>query len=968
MKKRITLTLFAVLVVILSTIAQQKPTTRAEGVMEKEFKNPPNSARPKALWPWVNGNFSFSQITYEMEQAKQKGMGGFDIWDVGTSVDEKKIVPPGPPFLGDVSLQGIKHAVEEGDRLGLELGLISSSSWNAGGSWVKPEHGAMGLFRSDTIVTGPLEFNASIAFPEVFQKKDENKSLIQLDATTGLPVFYKEVALLAHPINPDSLLQGGNAVVDLKQYLNSAQILKWNVPSGKWRIIRYVCAPTGQPLMIPSPKSNGLMLDHFSEEAQAANLDYIFKRLKTVLGTLKNRSLKYLYEDSYEVNSAVWTPLLPEKFEKKMGYSLIEFLPVLDGFRVGSTEETERFLYDFTKLLSDLIIDNHYTIGRVLSEKEGLGFYAEAGGPGKPIHNVPFEDLKALGSLTVPRGEFWNKHGELDKLQVVKGIASAAHIYNQKFVEAEAFTSVWLWQEGPGELKPLADRAMCEGLNRFVYHTFPHTPPESGNPGWVYNFGTLINTTNGWWSKSEGFHNYLARCSYLLQQGEFVGDVAFYYGDEAPNFVPPKHIPAALGFGYDYDVINTDVIINKMTVRNGRIYLPHGQFYEVLVLPRDQRVNLLVLQKLEQLIASGATVIGPKPTRCYGLTNQEACDMEVRSLADKIWGNVDSVKVQVRTYGKGKVIWGKTVKDVLLQKGITPDVQLNSVNISDIDYIHRATASADIYFVRNKNDEAIEGSCKFRVHNKVPEWWDAQTGNTYPISKYTVSKDGISIPLNLPAHGSAFIVFNKEIKKDGQRGEEAMDVKGLIYTSKGLAQTGSASTVSQKMVTLKAPWKVRYEHKGNTLLEDSLQELSSWHTSANNSVKYFSGQATYYNSFELSENDLKQNTILLLHLNKVKEIAEVYLNGTRLGLYWHPSQLFALKDELRAGKNFLVIEVVNSINNRLIGDAMKPKEYQITRSNITRLPNAWQKPFREAPLLEAGLLGPIMLQWATFVK
>lgn len=428
MKKRITLTLFAALLVIFPTVAQQKPTLREEVVMKKEFKNPPISARPKALWPWVNGNFSFSQITFEMEQAKQKGMGGFDIWDVGTSVDEKKLVPPGPPFLGDVSLQGIKHAVEEGDRLGLELGLISSSSWNAGGSWVKPEHGAMGLFRSDTIVTGPAEFHASIAFPEVLKKNDEHKSLTQLDATTGLPVFYKEVALLAHPINPDSLLQGGNAVVDLKQYLNSAQILKWNVPSGEWRIIRYVCAPTGQPLMIPSPKSNGLMLDHFSAEAQAANLDYIFKRLKTVLGTLKNRSLKYLYEDSYEVNSAVWTPLLPEEFEKKMGYSLIEFLPVLDGFSVGSKEATERFLYDFTKLLSDLIIDNHYTIGRVLSEKEGLGFYAEAGGPGKPIHNVPFEDLKALGSLTVPRGEFWNKHGQIDKLQIVKGIASAAHI------------------------------------------------------------------------------------------------------------------------------------------------------------------------------------------------------------------------------------------------------------------------------------------------------------------------------------------------------------------------------------------------------------------------------------------------------------------------------------------------------------------------------------------------------------
>ncbi|HZH36403.1 MAG TPA: glycosyl hydrolase, partial [Flavisolibacter sp.] len=686
--------------------------------------NPPLIARPKALWPWVNGNFSLSQITFEMEQAKAKGMGGFDIWDVGTTIDPDNLVPDGPPFLSDASLQGIKHAVEEGDRLGLEIGLISSSSWNAGGSWVKPEHGAMGLFKKDTVITGPAVFQASIPFPSIPEvRRRGEKTLLQRDVVTGLPVYYKEVGLIAHPLNADSSISGAAAVIDLqKDKAASSGAITWNVPAGKWRITRYVCAPTGQPLMIPSPLSNGLMLDHFSAAAQEANLAYIFKRLKEALGSLKNRSLKYIYEDSYEVNSAVWTPLLPEEFLKKTGYSLIPYLPVLDGYTVGSKETTERFLYDFTKLLSDLIITNHYARGRQLSEQEGLGFYAEAGGPGKPIHNVPFEDLKALGSLTVPRGEFWNKHGDLDKLQIIKGIASAAHIYNQRYVEAEAFTSVWLWQEGPAELKPLADRAMCEGLNRFVYHTFPHTPPESGKPGWVYNFGTLINTTNGWWPKSEGFHQYLGRCSYLLQQGEFVGDVAFYYGDEAPNFVSPKHVPATLGTGYDYDVVNTDVILNRMTVKNNRIYLPQGQFYEVLVLPQDKRINPLVLQKLEQMVAAGATIIGPKPDRSYGLYNHEATDRQVLNIANKLWGKVDSSRVTSHTYGKGSVSWGKTVRDVLLQKGITPDVRFQSDQNDTIDYIHRRTTDADIYFIRNKKAEAITGTCTFRVKGRQPEW------------------------------------------------------------------------------------------------------------------------------------------------------------------------------------------------------------------------------------------------------
>ena len=963
MTYRSILLLIVTLLTIEPTSAQQKAND--EGDMENQFRNPPVAARPKALWPWVNGNFSLSQITYEMEQAQQKGMGGFDIWDVGVSVDENKIVPAGPPFLSDVSLQGIKHAIEEGDRLGLEIGLISSSSWNAGGSWVKPEHGAMGLFRSDTLVTGPATFNAPIPFPVVVQKRDGRKSLLQLN-NKGLPAFYKEVALLAHPVSPDSVVRGTKAVINLEKQLNSSNVLKWNVPAGKWRITRYVCAPTGQPLMIPSPNSNGLMLDHFSAEAQEANLQYIFKRLHEVVGNLKNRSLKYLYEDSYEVNTAVWTPSLAAAFERKNGYSLIEFLPVLDGYTVVDKDVTARFLFDFTKVLSDLIIENHYQKGRELCEKEGLGFYAEAGGPGKPIHNVPFEDLRALGSLTVPRGEFWRKHPQLEKLQIVKGISSAAHIYNQKFVEAEAFTSVWLWQEGPGELKPLADRAMCEGLNRFVYHTFPHTPPESGSPGWVYNFGTLINTTNGWWSKSEGFHQYLGRCSYLLQQGEFVGDVAFYYGDEAPNFVPPKHVPASLGVGYDYDVVNSDAILNRMTVKNGLIYLPHGQFYEILVLPNDQRINPNVLIKLEQMVAAGATIIGRKPTRCYGLSSSEKCDAQVKSLADKLWESVDSVNVQEKTYGKGKINWGKSVREVLNKKGILPDIRFNGAGASELDYIHRATTSSDIYFVRNKKGETLEGTCTFRVKDKVPEWWDAETGNTYTITTYTTNNDGITIPLNLAANGSAFIVFKKSIQKNAQT-QKALETKGLVYTSKGVVKS-SVSSTNEKSIKFNGPWTVKFEHKGNTPIEDSLQQLISWHNSTNSGIKYFSGKATYHNTFDLSQNALEGDEVVLLSLNSVKEIAEVYLNGKRLGLHWHPAHSFVVKEELKVGKNYLVIEVVNSINNSLIGDAMKPEKYRNARSNITKLPNAWTTPFAEAPLLEAGLLGPVNLQWATFIK
>lgn len=958
--------------------------------LEQNFRHPPVSARPKALWPWVNGNTNLSQITYELEEAKRKGMGGFDIWDIGASVDPNKLIPAGPAFLSDQSLQAIAHTINEADRLGLEIGLTFSSSWNAGGSWVKPEHGAMGLFRRDTIITGPQTFNAALAFPLIpaTYHGQPNLSSLYKDPATGLPVYFKEVAVLAHPYQKDSTISSRQQIIDLKNKNAGAGKINWEVPAGSWRIIRYVCAPTGQPLAIPSTNSNGLMLDHFSASAQQANLDYIFKKLLNVTGPLRNRSLKYLYGDSYEVNSAVWTPLLPEEFKKRNRYDLTDFLPLLDGFRLTDKNSGDRFLFDFTKTLSDLIIENHYQLARKICEQHGIGFCAEAGGPGQPIHNVPFEDLKALGALTIPRGEFWNKHPQLEILQIVKGIASASHIYNQKYVEAESFTSVWLWQEGPDELKPLADRAMCEGLNRFVYHTFPHTPPESGFPGWVYNFGTLINTTNGWWPKSQGFHQYLARCSYLLQQGNFVGDVAFYYGDKAPNFVPAKHFTASLGLGYDYDVVNSDAILNKMKVRNGRIYLPHGQYYEVLVLPDEDKIAPAVLKKLEQLVREGATIIGPKPVSSYGFYQHDANDELVTSIANKIWGTTYNGQAAAENkYGNGKVVWGKPIREVLTSKGVIPDLQLHSSRSTDtIDFIHRSTGREEIYFIRNVKKEALNGIAEFRVKNLIPEIWNAETGETIPVTAYSVLTQSIQVPLSLSANGSCVIIFRSSGKKN-RIGNLVLDGKNLgdrnhkdpliSYSSKGITTstngqwswTKNSQPVSKQVslpspVSLSGPWELRFEQGKNNIPVDTMAGLIPLNKSAKEKIKYFSGTVAYHHTFKLTRDQLQNDRLLFLELGNVKEIAEVFMNGHKMGLSWHAPFQVDITDAVKEGDNHLVIEVVNTINNMLVGDAKQPEAYRRTKTNITKLSNAWRQPFAEAPLLDAGLIGPVLIRFA----
>lgn len=927
------------LLLLLAGLAAFQPTP--DDPLERGFRQPPLEARPIGLWDWTNGNFSLSQITRELEEAKAKGMGGFDIWDVGTFVDEGNVVPAGPAFMSDESVQGIAHAVREADRLGLRLGLIVSSSWNAGGSWVKPEHGAMGLFRASTVLTGPRAFNGPLPFPELPESYGRRKLLIEKKAD-GQPTFQQPVAVLAVPVGKPTV--GAAEVLDLSSKTDAAGRLTWQVPAGQWRVTRYLCLPTGQPLMVPSPNSTGRMIDHFSAEAMESHLEYFFKKLEAELGSLKNRSLKYLYTDSYEVNTAVWTPRLVETFRQRLGYDPLPYLPTLDSLTVGSADLSRRFLFDYRKLLSDLIIENHYAKGVEVCKRHGLGFVAEAGGPGPPVHNVPFEDLKALGALTFPRGEFWNRHKELEKLQIVKGIASAAHLYNQRYVEAEAFTSVYVWREGPTELKPLADRAFCEGLNRIVYHTFPHTPPEAGSPGWVYNFGTLIHLNNAWWPKSAAWHHYLGRSSFLLQQGEFVGDVAFYYGDQAPNFVQPKRVQPGLGFGFDYDVVNSESILRFMQVKNGKITLPQGlerprQTYEVLALPPDDRVNLAVLRKLEALVKAGATVVGRKPSRGYGLRNHVAEEREIRQISDRLWGRCDSVNVQENRYGAGKIVWGKPLRQVLAERGVGPDLRMQAaLDSAQVDFIHRRTAGEEIYFVRNTRNAAYDATLTFRAGG-TPQLWNPADGSIASLPVANATAQATAVRLRLDPHDAFFVVFRK-------------NPKPAPVSVKALAPRPASE--------LTGPWELRFPHGWGAPASVRWERLHDWTADSSAAVRQFSGVAAYHHAFD-GPTPGPPGERRWLDLGSVREVADLWLNGQHLGERAVPPYRYEITGLLKPGRNHLVVEVANVLNNRMVGDAQRPAAYRQTKSNLLKGITPWSTPWVQVPLLPSGLLGPVVI-------
>ncbi|MBD3265481.1 hypothetical protein GF373_02325 [bacterium] len=529
----------------------------------------------------------------------------------------------------------------------------------------------------------------------------------------------------------------------------------------------------------------------------------------------------------------------------------------------------------------------------------------------------------------------------------------------------------------PFDLKPLADRAFCGGQNHFTFHTGPHCPPEAGQPGWVYHAGTHMNINRVWWPMAKPFIDYLARGSFLLQQGHFVGDVCFYYGDDAPNFVKPKHIHPTLGYGYDYDVVNTEVILKRMRVENGKLTLPGGLQYEMLVLPDREDMDVNVLKKITMLVQKGATVVGPRPTRSNGLHNYKQRDAEIDRLAQRLWGPCDGIEQKEHRFGEGYIMQGRPLRTILTARGIGPDFWVEGEEMQQqIDYIHQRDGQADMYFVSNASAEPIQAECTFRVFDRAPEIWRPDTGERYTLALYTKTKKGIRIPLSFQPHDAFFVVFRRTIQPGGilsaqdkmpykaarENGELAFYFKNEGDFAIQQKNKTFPITVSgiPKPLPLEGAWELHFPPGWGAPERTTIQHLESWTAMKNEGIQYFSGMAEYHKDFTLPSEFLKEDIQIHLHLGQVKEMAEITVNGKRVGIVWKPPYAIDITNAAKKGKNRLSIKVANTWNNRLVGDAKNPDQ-KFTQTNI-QYSEMWKVPWEKTPLKESGLMGPVKLE------
>jgi hypothetical protein len=533
-------------------------------------------------------------------------------------------------------------------------------------------------------------------------------------------------------------------VVNLTSKLAPDGTLRWDVPAGEWVIVRTGMTPTGTRNSPASPEGQGLEVDKMNRAAARAHFDAFIGQMLKRMPASERKAFKRVVADSYEMGSQNWTDGFAATFHQRYGYDPTPWLPTLTGRVVGSADLSDRFLWDLRRLVADHIATDYVGGLRDLCRPHGLQLWLENYGH----WGFPAEFLQYGGQSDRIGGEFWAT-GDLGSIEL-RAASSCANTYSRPIVSAEAFTGGPPFQSAPASLKARGDWAFCEGVNHFVLHVYIHQPWEDRRPGVNAWFGTEFNRHNTWFESGRAWMDYLRRCCWLLQQGTRVADVAYFIGEDAPKMTGIRQ--PELSRGCDFDYINAEVILDKLSVKNGLLTLPHGTTYRALVLPELATMRPEVLRKLVALSKAGAKIIGPAPSRSPSLENYPRCDEEVRRLA-----------AELRTEPR---------------LDIAPDFQSGKKLL----YTHRRDKDADIYFVANPQAQEIATMAAFRVSGKAPELWCPVTGRITCPAVYDETDGTLRLPLHLGPHGSVFVVFRE--KTDASRvvsvtrnGEPLLDTK-----------------------------------------------------------------------------------------------------------------------------------------------------------------------------------------------
>ncbi|KKB48889.1 glycosyl hydrolase [Parabacteroides goldsteinii] len=774
-------------------------------------------------------------------------------------------------------------------------------------------------FRLEMSEEGEAAGNVTLTSSPMMERYPE-KSLAKM-FQTPLPMWDDYLWEKQPAVSDASLMVSPDEIKNVTEFSKNG-VLDWEVPEGKWVICRMAMLPTGVTNSPAAPEATGPEIDKMSKKHVAFHFDAFIGDILKRIPEADRKTFKVVVQDSYETGGQNWTDDMISVFKERYGYDPVPYLPVLEGTVVGNPDISDRFLWDLRRLIADRVSYDYVGGLRDVCHQHGLTTWLENYGH----WGFPGEFLQYGGQSDEIAGEFWSE-GSLGDIEN-RAASSCGHIYGKRRVWAESFTSGGpAFGRYPYQMKQRGDRFFTEGINSSLLHVYIHQPFEDREPGLDAWFGNEFNRKNTWFSQMDVFTGYLKRCNFMLQRGDYVADVAYFIGEDAPKMtgICTPELPA----GYSFDYINGEVLLQRASVEDGRIVLPSGMKYRLLVLPQLETMRPEILQKIKELLQAGACVIGPAPKYSPSLSDYPAADRKVQALASELWGDQTE---SVRTIGKGRLFMPATsLQPVLEALNVKPDMRVNSG--TPVLFIHRATDEGDIYFISNQSETPVDINPSFRVAGKLPELWNPLTAEIRLLPEFTCADGVTTVPVRLEGFESSFIIFRK---------------KGTPVKT-----TARNYPVKEVLATVSSPWQVDFE-KGKRGPEEAVTfpALQDWTESTDPSIRYFSGKAIYTNRITLDE--LPQKA-LYLDLGKVMVMAKVKINGQYVGGVWTTPYRLPVGDFLRKGENLIEVEVVNNWRNRLIGDASLPEKERGTWTNV----NPWNA---DSPLQSSGLIGPVEIQ------
>lgn len=960
----------------------------ASQITTESFVHPPQKSQPWVYWMWLNGNISKESITKDLEAMHRVGIGG------ALALDVDQWTPQGNVKHMDARWQEIfKHTVLEAKRLGMEVSTNNGPGyWGSGGQWVAPEQGMQWVVSSETYIKGGKSWTGSLPLPGqgsdyrdiavvavgVVDTLAQKRFLIPDFAMksnqfpgnagevnyAGAPMTLRALQWPGHPRYlayrgtqsapldaraPDATIIPATQVINITSQMAADGTLTWEAPAGEWTLIRFGHQFTGSCIGPVIPEVMGPETDKLSKEATRHHFNEMVKRLNDKIGPEREGALVSTHIDSWEGGGQNWTPGMEKEFKARRGYDILPYLPILTGRVIGNLQETERFLFDLRRTISELFVENYVQEFQRLAHEQGLQLSFES-------YTTPGNDLNAANYVDVPTAEFWIPIGWAPTFApTIKSMASAAHLNGRPVVAAEALTSAesekWLFH--PARLKYLVDEAFCGGINRMIFHRYSAQYFDQQGPGLQMGpWGTHYERTNTWWEFSTPWHTYVSRCQHMLRQGTFRADVLNLLPEEPLHRLAEIHLT-----GYDYDVLGSDAF-KRLSAAPGELRMPHRPPYKLLLLSHNGTMTVEMLRKIRDLVKQGGAILGNRPQATPGLISYWEKDAELRKLADELWGGTPHVRE--RRVGKGFVFTDMSTEEALLRLGVRKDFDADQ----PLKYIHRTDGETESYFVANTTERPFTARCTFRVGSKQAEVWDAENGKRYRLEAEAgagtrAMSETSTFVIPFDAGKSYFILFRP-----------AGDAENLPLLPE------SRSTTNPTPLT--GEWTLHFPKGWGAPEKIKLPQLLSWSEHAVEGVKHFSGTARYSKEFVIDSKMLNNGLPITLDLGSVEVMARVTLNGQAIGTAWRAPFVFDITQTAREGKNRLEVEVVNLWANRLIGDDALPDDCGFNQSGYLEQWPEWllkgkkrpskrkafasRKLWKEGDLLQpSGLLGPVTI-------